>query len=282
MLKDVSNLQVKVQTADSDASNRPSKHDTNNVSNAKKKCAVDCFADSGNNETHKKVVLTLADIKVRRQQMKVITAMKEYHHAMESLSNCGDKHIQTLITDYMKPKSEKRERKLKNLEATELLVKPDPFQPDGQLSPNAFHFGHIYESYEHFIKEEQEKANRNIQHKLYISKKKPLLCMPNLTKCGYMYCSRCRNLMINCHDVVFGAYCVYEVVKYCTSMADFRVCDMSVKKVFIDTYNRCLAFVLFKAKSKNVHDKWIFPPLCVQDNSYSYTLFWYEWIIEDL
>ena len=41
-------------------------------------------------------------------------------------------------------------------------------------------------------------------------------------------------------------------------------------------------FVLFKAKAKKVHDGWIFPPLCVQDNSYVYALFWYEWIVQGL
>ena len=65
-------------------------------------------------------------------------------------------------------------------------------------------------------------------------------------------------------------------------MSGFPIDEVAVKKVFLDTYNRCLAFVLFKAKAKKVHNGWIFPPLCVQDNSYAYALFWYEWIVEDL
>ena len=87
------------------------------------------IGNGGSEETHKKVMLTLADIKLRRQQMKVVNTMNEHHNAMESLTNFGDNRIQTLITDYMKPKSELRECKLSNLEATQLLQKADPFLP---------------------------------------------------------------------------------------------------------------------------------------------------------
>ena len=281
-MADVSNLQVDVQTTNIGVSNKPSKSEMENISPPTKKRAADVFADQGNEQTHKTVVITLADIKLRRQQMKVVNAMKEHHNAMSSLTHFGDSRIQTLVTDYMKPKSALRDRKLTDLEAAQLLVKPDPFQAEGQVNPNEYHFGHTLESYQHFIDEEQEKANKDIQRKLYVSEKKPLLRMPNLAKCGWMKCSGCSNLMINCHDVVFGAYCVYEVVNYCTSMQGYEITDIAVKKVFLDTYNRCLAFVLFKAKNKKVHDRWMFPPLCVQDNSYSYTLFWFEWIIQGL
>ena len=214
--------------------------------------------------------------------MKVVNAMKEHHSAMKSLTHFGDSRIQTLITDYMKPKSQLKERKLSDLEAAQLLVKPDPFLAEGQVNPNEYHFGHTLESYQHFIDEEQERVNKDVQRKLYVSEKKPLLRMPNLAKCGWMKCAGCGNLMINCHDVVFGAYCVYEVVKYCSSMASYELTETAIKKVFLDTYNRCLAFVLFKAKNNKVHDEWVFPPLCVQDNSYSYANFWYQWIVEGL
>ena len=290
-LKDVSNLEARVQTAHNDVSIEPSKLETkyckdnqnSSISNPNKKRVVESFADDGNTlETHKMVVLTLEDICMRRQQMKVLTAMKEHHFAKESLTGFGDARIQTVVTNYMKPKSGLMERKLSDLEAASLLVKLDPFQPDGVLDPNDFHFGHTLESYEAFIEEEQEKANRNIQRKLYVAEKKPLLQMPNLAKCGWMRCSGCGNLIINCHDVVFGPFCVYKSIKYCTEMQHYAVSDIALKKVFLDTYNRCLAFVMFKSKEKKVHNKWIFPPLCVQDNSYSYILFWFEWIVEGI
>lgn len=226
-------------------------------------------------------MLTIEQIRVRCEQMKVIDAMKSYHNSVKSLSNFDDTHTQTLIENYVKPKSEMTERELTDLEASQLLVKPDPFQEEGVLEECTFHFANTLEEFEDFVAYGQEKANRNIQCKLYVSKKKPLLHMPNLAKCGSMHCAGCGNLMIHCHNVVFGIIFVYEVVRYCENL-DNVVTDTSIKKVFLDTYNRCLTFVTFREKNKRPHNHWVFPPLCVQDNSYAYALFWYEWIIKDL
>ena len=52
-----------------------------------------------------------------------------------------------------------------------------------------------------------------------------------------------------------------------------------LKKIYIDTYNRQLAYATFK-QAKGVHEDWVFPPPCMQDNSYGYMLFWYQWIFE--
>lgn len=52
-----------------------------------------------------------------------------------------------------------------------------------------------------------------------------------------------------------------------------------VKKVFIDTYNRVLSYITFK-QGNGVHDDRDFPLPCMQDNTYAYMLFFYEWIIE--
>ena len=162
-----------------------------------------------------------------------------------------------------------------------MLVKPDPFQAEGTLDKRTFHFANEMEEYEDFVNYEQEKTNRNISRKFYMPERTRFLCMPNLTKCGWMHCSGCGNPMYTCHDVVFSAFCVHECIKYCND-SDNLVCDTAVKKVFLDTYNRCLAFMVFRTRNKTVMDKWVFPPLCVQDNSYSYVLFWYEWIVQGL
>ena len=213
--------------------------------------------------------------------MKVLKAMKEHHASMKSLSDFGDSHVQSIITDYIKHKSQMRERKLSDLEASQLLVKPDPFQPEGVLQERTFHFANEMEEYEEFVAYEQDKANRGISRNFYMPQRTPLLHMPNLSKCGWMHCSGCGNMMVHCHDVVFGTFCVYKCIKYCKD-TDNTLNDTAIKKVFLDTYNRCLAFVIFRDRTKIVQDKWIFPPLCVQDNSYSYILFWYEWIVEGL
>ena len=86
--------------------------------------------------------------------------------------------------------------------------------------------------------------------------------------------------MFDCEDVVFGPYCVYRTIRVCREQEEL-VDDAVVKKEFIDTYNRCKSFVTFK-QSQNQHEGWDFPPVCMQDNSYSYAVFWYEWTIEGL
>ena len=62
-------------------------------------------------------------------------------------------------------------------------------------------------------------------------------------------------------------------------MSEFIFESSIIKKIFIDTYNRSLAFDLFK-QNKLDNDDWIFPPACMQDNSYDYAVFWYQWQVE--
>lgn len=69
---------------------------------------------------------------------------------------------------------------------------------------------------------------------------------------------------------------------YCTEQVDY--CDdLIIKRIFIDLYNRVLKFNIFRQMKKKVHEDWVFPPLlCMQDNNYGYTVFWYEWQVEGL
>lgn len=64
---------------------------------------------------------------------------------------------------------------------------------------------------------------------------------------------------------------MFKVINFCTKMEGF-IDDIVVRKVLIDTYNCCLAFMIFKEK-KGLHKKWIFAPLCVQDNLNDYAKF---------
>lgn len=50
-----------------------------------------------------------------------------------------------------------------------------------------------------------------------------------------------------------------------------------MKNIYIDMYNCILAYHTFK-KGKVTHDDWVFPPPCMQDNTYNYVVFFYEWI----
>ena len=131
------------------------------------------------------------------------------------------------------------------------------------------------------MEEEEKKAKEERERFRSLfedTEKHPFLRMPDLTKCGFKRCEGCGNVMLTCHDVVFGLFCVLEVMTYCEKHPE-EVIDVVVKKIFIDTYNRCLAFQAFR-KTKVRHTDWRFVPPCVQANSYSYALFWYEWTIE--
>ena len=160
----------------------------------------------------------------------------------------------------------------------QLKIEPDVFQGEGTLNPKDFHFGHTLDSYEKWLDEEEQKHRSDEIRKLYMKEMKLFLMMPNLVLCGHKYCSGCGNLMVFCHNIVFGAFCVWKAVKYCTESPD-SVCDVTIKKVFVDTYNHCLEFTNFRG-IKEVPEDWLFPPICMQDNSFGYAIFFYEWIIK--
>ena len=219
-------------------------------------------------------------VKMKRQQIKIMQAIKKHHDTMKSLSHNLDHRLQTLIVDHLKSKSDMKEQHLSDVEKYKLLQKePGPFTPDIAVDSSMFHFGHSLETYREFIEENESKARkfdeingilRNPEH--------PLLRMPDLTKVGWKRCEGCGKLMFECDDTVYGPYCVYKVIDACNQYEDF-VCDVTVKKIFIDCYNRCRNFVNFKLP-RRMEEQWVFPPRCVQDNSYAYAIFWYEWIVE--
>ena len=56
--------------------------------------------------------------------------------------------------------------------------------------------------------------------------------------------------------------------------------NVVIKKVFIDTYNPVLRFLTF-VEGKGLHeDDWVLPPTCVQEITYCYVVFFYEWIVK--
>ena len=79
----------------------------------------------------------------------------------------------------------------------------------------------------------------------------------------------CRKMMIFCHNIIYGSFCVYKVIKYCVEYLDY--CDDAIiKKIFINTFNHALEFYTFRQMKKKVHRDWVFHPFCMQDYSYGY------------
>ena len=99
--------------------------------------------------------------------------------------------------------------------------------------------------------------------------------MIDLTDHGLEICLGCNNIMTKCHDVVYGPRCVHKVVSYTNKTPEYYE-DIIVKKIFIDTYNNDLECDIFRGEAKDIRsDTWIYPPRCMQDNSYSYAVYWY-------
>ena len=65
----------------------------------------------------------------------------------------------------------------------------------------------------------------------------------------------CRKMMIFCHNIIYGSFCVYKVIKYCVEYLDY--CDDAIiKKIFINTFNHALEFYTFRQMKKKVHKDW--------------------------
>ena len=225
-------------------------------------------------------MLNSATAKIRRQQLKVLEAMKVHNDTHKSFAENGGDKVHTIITTFLKAKSDMKKHKLCKYESKFLLTEPEPTQGDLQVDPKAFHFGDTLDTYRDFVEEQEYKAKMDAARRAMARKaKQPFLRMPNLNKCGLLRCSGCGKQMVECHDVLYGMYCVYNIMRYCNNRIEWAE-DTVVRKIFIDTYNRCLPFDTFRNNNSKLHTEWVFPPPCVQDNSYNYAIFWYEWKVE--
>ena len=193
--------------------------------------------------------------------------------------------IQTKMCDYVKKKEDMRSHQV-SIEVSKLLTKPQPFQYDDQLDPNERQlFSHERAFYD-YVEEEEEKRQKQKDldkacgEKMAAAepKKNPprrYLSIVKLTSHGTDICQGCNNIMTKCHDVIYGPWCVKQVVSYVREHPEFAD-DLVVKKIFIDAYNRALSLDIFREEGKDVQKNgWIFPTRCMQDNSYDYAIYWY-------
>ena len=226
------------------------------------------------------LVLNSKAAEVRRQQIKILNLVKRHEGCMKSLTLHGDKRVKKVIVDYSKSQSPLRLFDIDEGDKEKLLKEPGIFQHEFALTKDEFHYaGHTWGTYSDFLEEEENNACKNAEACTRAkAANHPFLRMPNLIKCGGIRCSGCSKPMSSCDDVVIGPYCVFRVVKLCTENYDM-LDNVVIKKVFIDTYNRILAYNTFKL-GKGSHDDWVYPPPCVQDNTFRYAVFFYEWVIE--
>ena len=83
--------------------------------------------------------------------------------------------------------------------------------------------------------------------------------MSDLTKVRCCRCAGCGKLMVDCDNIVFELYCVYQVVKIFTNLHAF-VDNVAIKIVFIDINNHCVNYKMFNKARKGPNDYWMFPP----------------------
>ena len=108
----------------------------------------------------------------------------------------------------------------------------------------------------------------------------PFYSVVNLKRHGTEKCKGCGKVMYKCHDILYGPFAINEIVNYTNLQPENMVDDLVIKKIFIDTYNRSLAFDLFRNEGIKSNKDWLFPPRCMQDNLYDYALFWYRYKAE--
>ena len=102
-------------------------------------------------------VLTSGIATVRRQQIKVLKAFQQHLNAYKKLTK--DNHrIHSVIKEWLETRKDMKAHALTKIEAKQLLVKPDLFQPDDVVDPDSFHFGFTHMSYRDFIQEQEQKA----------------------------------------------------------------------------------------------------------------------------
>ena len=176
------------------------------------------------------VVLSSEAAKVQRSQIKVLQQMEEHKNTMVMLNKHGDSRVKTLMTTYMKTKDEMRLHSPSETEKGFLLQKTDVFQVDGSVDGEGFHFGHTWSAYMDYIEEEEARAKADaLIRNAAKGSGHPFLRMPDLSKCGMKTCSGCGEKMTTCHDVAFGAYCFFRVLRFCHVFPDF-VDEVTIKK----------------------------------------------------
>ena len=225
------------------------------------------------------LIFTLSTAKARRQQNKVLKAIQDHLNLLKSFNEHADPRILTMVTEHLKIASEMKLHTLSEIDKKLLLVRPQVFQPDHIVDPKRSIFMDSSESYREYIQEMEEEAKKS---RKYREKQRnlnnPFLTLPDVLNIEWKKCAGCDKQVYKCHDVLYGPLCMFEVIEFCNNNIDW-VDDTVVKKIFIDTYNRALRIDTFRDRRKT-HDDWIFPPPCMQDNSYDYIVFWYEWMIE--
>ena len=85
----------------------------------------------------------------------------------------------------------------------------------------------------------------------------------NMEKNGLKGCNACGRPNYKCHKTLYGPYALNEVMNLCATEPERCECTYAIKKTYIDTYNRALAFDNFRKNGTAIPEDWKYPPLCM-------------------
>ena len=156
--------------------------------------------------------------RLRDQQLKIFHAIRDHERALKTLRE-REPTVHTKITDSVVPVSEMKLVK-PSAQDLKLLRMPAAYEPFDAVDPQNYQIVGVRNGFQKFIEKEE---NSHPNPGLYKDKKEktPVLKVIDLRKVGLMKCEGCGNIMTECHDVLYGPFCVYVVIRYATVSTAF-------------------------------------------------------------
>ena len=192
--------------------------------------------------------------------MKVLEAMHLQKRAIALLKeSCYT--VDLKMDEPAKTKEAMRGHEVTEEMAKLLLVRPQPWQFADQVDPESEQLYSLQGSFYDFVDNEEDKRYALWEAEQKAASKgegtaraipRRYLAIVYLEQHGTKICPGCNKIMTKCHDVVYGPWCVNEVVTYVKQFPDWAE-NMVVKKIFIDSYNYALRLDAFRDEGNNVH-----------------------------
>ena len=152
----------------------------------------------------------------------MLQAIQDHMNLLKSFHEHADPRILTMVTEHLKIASEMKMHTLSEIDKKPLLVCSQVFQPNHVVDPEKSIFMDSSKSYREYIKEMEEEANKR---RPYMEKQKelnnPFLCLPDVLNIGWKQCARCDKQIYECHDVLYGPLCMFEVIEFCNNNVDW-------------------------------------------------------------
>ena len=183
------------------------------------------------------------------QHDKIMRAVKEQCCMMKQLEKASDHTIQTKMTDFIKPTNDMNLYKTSS-ETAKMLIKPGPWDHKGEVegvgSTLNMIFGSVCDNFDDWIEEEEHKRTSNSSRKV-----KKYYGVVDLEKYGTEKCSGCGEVMTECHDIKYGAWCLHEVIVYVMRAPSFVFTTAAKKSSLTLTTNHTVFCLSMTSQKKD-------------------------------